>query len=85
VAAMAQIKRGDIERKKENLKEALVDGYLRTIVLFKQVKEVQPEALYKAAKCFEELGEHSYAEKMRKTLLEKYPLDPYTGKIKAGT
>jgi len=84
VAALAQIKRGDIDRKEGNLKEALVDGYLRTIVLFKQVREVQPEALFKATKCFEELGQHSHAEKMRKRLLAEFPQDPYTKNIKSG-
>ena len=84
VAALAQIKRGDIDRKEGNLKEALVDGYLRTIVLFNQVREVQPEALFKAAKCFEELGQHSYAEKMRKRLLAEFPQDSYTKNIKSG-
>ena len=84
LAAVAQVKRGDIDKAQGNLKEALVDGYLRTIVFFEQVKRVQPEALYKAVKCFEELGQHSYAEKMRKKLLAEYPGDPYADKIKSG-
>lgn len=83
-AAAAQIKRGDIYKKEGKLQEALVDGYLRTIVLFEEVKQVQPEALYNAIKCFEELGEHSHAEKMRKKILAEFPQNPYTQKIKSG-
>ena len=85
LAALAQIKRGDMDKKDGNLRAALVDGYLRTIVLFEQVKEVQPEALFKAAKCFDDLGEHSHAEKMRKKLLAEFPQDQYTEKLKSGT
>jgi tetratricopeptide (TPR) repeat protein len=84
LAAAAQVKRGDISRKRGEFEDALVDGYLRTIVFFRQIKQVQPEALYKAAKCFEELGQHSHAEKMRKKLLADFPKDPYTEKIRSG-
>jgi len=84
LAALAQIKRGDIERKGGNFKDALVDGYLRTIVLFEQVKSVQPEALYKAMKCFEELGQMSYAEKMRGRLLNNFPESRFTRAVQTG-
>lgn len=83
-AALAQVLRGDIAMKNENYREALLDGYLRTVTLFREIKAVQPEALYKAAKCFEELGQLAHSEKMRKKLLEEYPDDPYTEKIKSG-
>ena len=85
VAAVAQIKRGDMLKQQGKLKEALVDGYLRTILLFSRVKEAQPEALYKAVKCFEDLKQVSYADKMRKKLLAEYPNDPYAQKVKSGT
>jgi TolA-binding protein len=85
VAAVAQLKRGDMEKEKGNIKEALLDGYLRTVCLFQAVKSVQPEALYKAAKCFEELNQIANAEKMRKRLLTEFPQDPYSEKLKAGT
>ncbi len=83
LAAMAQIKRGHIERKNGNFKNALVDGYLRTIVMFKRVRAAQPEALYYAISCFKELGQHTYAEKMRKTLLEQFPNNSYTRKVRS--
>lgn len=77
LAAWALIKRGDLLKKKGTPKEALVDGYLRTIHLFDQVKEAQPEALYGAIKCFEELGQQTNADRYRKKLLGEYADSPY--------
>lgn len=82
VAAVAQLKRGDIDKDKGDFKDALLDGYLRTVVLYADVKSVQPEALFKASVCFKELGQHSYAEKMRKELLKKYPTSSYAGQVR---
>ncbi|MBL7076583.1 MAG: hypothetical protein ISS31_03835 [Kiritimatiellae bacterium] len=84
LAAVAQLRRGDIAKQKGNLDDALIDGYLRTVIFFQGIKTVQPEALYKAAKCFEEKGQHSYAEKMRKELLSSYPQSEYAQKVKSG-
>jgi len=84
VAAVAQNKRGDLKMEKKEFKEALVDGYLRTVVLFEEVKSAQPAALYKAAQCFEQLGQATYAERMRKKLLADFPQDPYSNKLKSG-
>jgi len=83
-AAVAQLKRGDLEMKRGNYKEALLDGFLRIVVLFEDIKSVQPEALYKAAICFDHLGQGPYAEKMRKKLLEEFPQDPYAQQVRAG-
>jgi tetratricopeptide (TPR) repeat protein len=85
LAAVAQMKRGDIQQKEGRFKEALVDGYLRTVILFKDVKTVQGEALFKAAKCFEQLGQNANADKMRRRLLAEFPSDPYAGEMKQGT
>lgn len=85
LAAVAQLKRGDIQMQDGRFKEALVDGFLRTALLFRDVKSVQPEALFKAAKCFEKLGQNSYAEKMRKRLLAEFPNDPYALQLQAGS
>jgi len=84
-AAMAQIMRGDVEKKNGNFREALVDGYLRTVVLFEDVKVVQPEALYKAAKCFEQLGQLAYVERMRRKLMEEYSRSAYADKMRSGS
>ncbi len=81
VAAVALVKRGDIDMEKGEGKKALLDGYLRTILLFQDVKEIQPEALYKAVKAHEALNEHHYAEKWRKRLLSGYASSEYAKKL----
>jgi len=89
LVAQALITRGDMEKKigntKGNLENALIDGYLRVVVLYKDVKEVQPAALYNAIKCFEALNQGGYADRMRKILLADYPDDPYSEQIKSGS
>ncbi len=84
LAAVAQLRRGDIAKQKGNLDDALIDGYLRTAIFFRGIRSVQPEALYKAAKCFEEKGQHSYAEKMRKELLSSYPQSEFAQRVRSG-
>ncbi len=84
LAAVAQLRRGDISKQKGNLDDALIDGYLRTVVFFQSVRSVQPEALFKAAQCFQEKGQHPYAEKMRKELLSSYPQSDYARRVKSG-
>lgn len=85
VAAVALIKRGDMKKQEGNLKEALVDGYLRAAWLYESEKDILPEALYKAAKAFEERNEMSHVQKMRNRLLTEFPNDPYTKKIQSGS
>jgi hypothetical protein len=80
-AAAAQVKRSDILMKKDNFKEALVDGYLRTVVLFRDVENVQPRALYQAMECFKKLGQATYAEKMRRKLVNEYSNSEYALKV----
>jgi tetratricopeptide (TPR) repeat protein len=52
----------------ETAKKALRDGYLRVITLYTAERGAQPEALYKAAKCFEKLGQTARADKYRTQL-----------------
>ena len=89
LVAQALLTRGGVERKqgagKANLESALVDGYLRVIVLFQDIKEAQPEALYNAVKCFEQLNQGAYADRMRRKLLAEFPDDPYSEQIKSGS
>ncbi len=80
-AAMAQVKRGDIQMQRGDMREALISGFLRTIVLFQDVREVQPEALYKAIECHTALNEHHYAERWRKRLLSGFPNSEYARKL----
>jgi len=71
-SAQALIMRGDVilaaGDTNDNAKKALRDGYLRVVTLYKSEKAAQPEALYKAAKCFDKLGQSSRADQMRTTL-----------------
>jgi len=75
-SAHALLMRGDMLRKEsdstENARKALRDGYLRVVTLYSREKSVQPEALYKAAKCFDKLGQTSRADQMRTTLKSEY-------------
>lgn len=82
VAAAAQVVRGDLEMQANNPRNALLDGYLRTILLFQDIAEIQPEALYKAIKAHEALNEVSYAERWRKRLLANYATSEFAAKIK---
>lgn len=84
VAAVAQVKRADMNKAKGKVKDALIDGYLRTAILFRDVKSIQPEALFKASQCLQQLGQASQAEKMRKRLAEQYPTSKYAAKLRAG-
>ncbi len=79
--AIAQVRRGDIDMAGGDMREALLNGYLRTIVLFQNVKSVQPEALFKAIKCHTALNEHHYAEKWRRRLLAGYPDSKYAKEL----
>jgi hypothetical protein len=81
MAAMAHVKRGHILFKQRSFKEALWDGYLRTTELFGSEKSMQPEALYWAAKCFDELAMSSQAEKMRQRLVKAYPTSEFAGML----
>lgn len=82
LSALACIVRGDMRYKEGKLKEALVDGYLRVALLYKDIKDLQPEALKKCIKCFKELGQHSYSEKMRKILLAEFPQSKEAEEVK---
>jgi TolA-binding protein len=56
----------------DNAKKALRDGYLRVITLYKTEAEAQPEALFKAAKCFEKVGQSGRADQMRSELKKNF-------------
>ncbi len=80
-AARALILRGDMLRERKQPRDALKDGYLRVVVLYKNVREVQPEALFKAMKAFEELQQIPHAERMRTALRTDFPTSEYTRKL----
>ncbi len=75
-SAFALIMRGDLVLATgdtaDNSKKALRDGYLRVITLYKSEAEAQPEALFKAAKCFEKVGQSGRADQMRSELKKNF-------------
>jgi tetratricopeptide (TPR) repeat protein len=83
-SAFALILRGDLilasGETNEIAKKALRDGFLRVVTLYKNVKSAQPEALYKAAKCFEKLGQTSRADQMRTTLKSEFSTSEWARK-----
>jgi len=83
MAAAAQIMRGDMNRAAGQKEAALLD-YLRTAILFEQVKSVQPEALFKAAEMLDELRDRR-AEELRKKLLQEYPGSEFAARLSGKT
>ena len=83
----ALIARGDSilakDDSREGAKKALVDGYLRVVLLYNDSEvgpRIRPEALYKAAQCFEKYGQTSRASDLRSELKAKYPSSPWAAK-----
>lgn len=82
LAAFGLIRRGDMEKEAGRMKEALVDGYLRVVLLFRDVPSAQPEALFKAIQVHEELNEVTYAERWRQRLLSGYPTSEFAQRLR---
>ena len=80
MAALAQLIRGDMYLAQGQKQDALYD-YLRTVVLYEQVKEVQPEALFKAAQMLEELRDPR-ATDLRKKLVADFPASDYAKRVR---
>lgn len=82
--AKALVMRGNMLSKKNEFKDALVDGYLRVIVLYKKQPAARAEAMYNAINCFTQLGQSSFAEQMRQKLISEYPKSDFAQKAKTG-
>ncbi len=87
--ARAYVLRGELLRKQGKQKDALRDGYLRTVVLYKEarepaVREARAEALYKAAQCLDELGQIQRATEMRTKCLNEHGESAWAQRVKAG-
>lgn len=80
-SAAALVMRGDILMEQKDAFNALKDGYLRAILLYEKCHDVQPEALFKAAKAFEQLSKNADAQKMRDQLRKRYPRSEYANKL----
>lgn len=81
-AAAAQLMRADILLENDRHEEALVKGYLRTAELFRDIKDVQPEALYGVVVCYRALGETEQAEAFAKRLRERYATSEFAAKLR---
>lgn len=79
-AALAQLERGDLRAMLNRPQDALLD-YLRTVYLFEAQKEVQPQALLKAAQMLEKLRDQR-ADEMYKKLKDLYPDSPEAAQVK---
>ena len=81
----AFIVRGDMILKDGNesqdaARKALTDGYLRVVLLYKDEKiaaKLRPEALYKAARCFDKLQQAGRQQAMLDDLKRNYPQSPW--------
>ena len=69
--------RGDIQAAQNNLDQAVLD-YLRTVVLFQDVKDpmIQGEAHYKAAQTLEALRDQR-AKEIYQRLVKEFGSSPY--------
>jgi len=81
VAAQAQLMRGDMKMKRQQIEPAALD-YLRTVILFDAVRSVQPEALYKAGKALQAMR-HDKADEILDRLVQTYPDSPFTAKVQS--
>ena len=87
--ARANVMRGEVLRKQGKSKDALRDGYLQTVVLFRgwpdpAVRDARAEALFKAAQCFDDLGMIAPASKMRTLCLNEHAESDWARRLKAG-
>lgn len=87
-AGAALTMRGDILLKEgaesnDAAKKALTDGYLRVVFLYNDpeiAERLLPEALYKAAHCFEKLGQSGRADAMRTQLKQGFAASPWAAR-----
>ena len=64
----------------DNAKKALKDGYLRVLTLYTNERGARPEALYKAAKCFEKIGQPPRADTFRSELKKDFAKTEWASK-----
>lgn len=81
VAAQAQLMRGDMKMKRQQVEPAALD-YLRTVILFEAVRSVQPEALYKAGKALQAMR-HEKADEILDRLVRTYPDSAFAARARS--
>jgi hypothetical protein len=79
MAAAAMLMRGNMNRD-AGQKEIAVQDYMRVWILFENVKEVQPEALFKTAELLEEMRDPR-ADEVKKKLVQEYKDSEYAAKL----
>jgi len=87
--ARANNMHGELLRRQAKSREALRDGYLRTVVLFKgardpALRDARAEALFKAAQCFDDLGLIAPATRMRSACSNEHADSDWARRLKAG-
>ncbi|MEI6970886.1 MAG: hypothetical protein WCL44_05150 [bacterium] len=77
LVAAAYVARGGLNQANGQREAALLD-YLRVVILFENVKNIQPEALYRASSVLDEMKDKGgRGDILRRKLLELYPDSPY--------
>lgn len=87
VAAQACLRRGELLAEKGDTKGALRNGFLRVVLLYSDRDigpETRAEALYRAGKAFEKIGQTSYADRMNEELRTKYAKTEWGNKLLSG-
>ena len=79
MAAAATLMRGNMSREAGQKEAALLD-YLRVVILFDEVKQVQPEALFKGAEVLDELRDPR-ASALKNKLVHEYKDSEFTTKL----
>ncbi len=80
-AAAAYMTRGDLLAGEGKKKEALIQAYLKVVILFKDVPSLQPEALYKVWRTMSDIGDRR-GEKFKRKLLDEFPNSRYAIELK---
>ena len=80
-AAFAQLTRANLRSLQSKSQDALLD-YLRAVILYEDIAEVQPEALYKAADLMEKMRDGRGLD-LRARLKARYPGSDWVTKLNA--
>ncbi|MEI6563229.1 MAG: hypothetical protein WCO42_02850 [bacterium] len=79
LAALALIRRGEMNKEDGKREDAVLD-FLRVILVYDDILQVQPEALYKGAKLLDEMRDPR-ADELKKRLTSRYSDSPYARKL----
>ncbi|MCF7838423.1 MAG: tetratricopeptide repeat protein [Candidatus Marinimicrobia bacterium] len=80
-AARAQMRRGDARLAQNQAENAFLD-YMRTALLFKDQKDVVPEALFKAASALEALRDQTRAKRLYQEIVNEHASSPFAAEAR---